>query len=198
MTRIWLTGLVLSGSALLLFSCGDRSTTASSMRTPGAPAARAGSADRIGAPNGAIAREVRHELVMLPYYGVFDNLAFRVDGNTVTLFGQVTRPTLKSDAENVTKRIEGVDRVVNNIQVLPLSPNDDRIRLAVYRAVYGQPALNRYALNAVPPIHIIVDNGKVDLVGVVSNEGDKNIAGIQAKGVPGVFAVTNDLQVESH
>jgi len=143
-----------------------------------------------------IVKEVRHELVMLPYYGVFDNLAYRVDGGKVTLFGQVTRPTLKSDAENVVKRLEGVERVDNEIEVLPLSPNDDRIRLAVYRAVFSRPPLQRYQLGAVPPIHIIVKNGNVTLVGVVSNEGDKNIAGIAANGVPGVFSVTNNLAVE--
>ena len=182
----------------LLAACSDHSATASSVRAPTAPAAGTGIADRTGAPvsSDRIAREVRHELVMLPYYGVFDNLAYRVDGGTVTLFGQVTRPTLKSDAENVVKRIEGVDRVINNIQVLPLSPNDDRIRMQVYRAVYGEPALNRYALNAVPPIHIIVDNGNVTLVGVVANEADKNMAGIRANSVPGVFSVKNELQVE--
>ncbi len=141
-------------------------------------------------------RQVRHELVMLPYYGVFDNLAYRIDGSTVTLLGQVTRPTLKSDAGNVVKDIEGVERVDNQIKVLPLSPNDDRIRLALYRAIYGQTALNRYAMQAVPPIHIIVDNGNVTLEGVVANEGDKNIANIQANGVPGVFSVTNNLRVE--
>jgi len=141
-------------------------------------------------------REVRHELVMLPYYDVFDNLAYRVDGYTVTLFGQVSRPTLKSDAERVVKGIEGVDKVVNNIEVLPTSPNDDRIRLAVYRAIFGQAALNRYAMRSVPPIHIIVKNGNVTLEGVVANEGDKNIAGIQANGVSGVFGVTNNLRVE--
>ncbi len=144
-----------------------------------------------------IIRQVRHELVMLPYYGVFDNLSYRVDGGTVTLLGQVTRPTLKSSAENVVKEIEGVERVDNQIRVLPLSPNDDRIRLAVYRAVYGQTALNRYALQAVPSIHIIVENGKVTLEGVVANEGDKNIANIQANGVPGVFSVVNNLRVEN-
>jgi len=100
-------------------------------------------------------REIRHELIMLPYYGVFDNLAYSVNGYNVTLMGQVTRPTLKSDAERVVKDIEGVQTVTNNIQVLPLSPNDDRIRMAEYRAIYGQPSLNRYAMNAVPPIHII-------------------------------------------
>jgi hyperosmotically inducible protein len=147
-------------------------------------------------PADRLAREVRHELVMLPYYGVFDNLAYKVDGNRVTLYGQVTRPTLKSDAENVVKNIEGVEGVTNNIEVLPLSPNDDRIRLAVYRAIYGHPALQRYQLSAVPSIHIIVRNGNVTLEGVVANEGDKNIANIQANGVPGVFSVTNHLQTE--
>ena len=143
-----------------------------------------------------IVKEVRHELVMLPYYGVFDNLAYRVDGSKVTLFGQVTRPTLKSDAEKAVKKIEGVDRVDNTIEVLPLSGNDDGIRLAIYRAIYSQPALQRYQLGAVPPIHIIVKNGNATLEGVVANSGDKNIAGIQAKGVAGVFSVTNNLTTE--
>ena len=143
-----------------------------------------------------ITREVRHELVMLPYYGVFDNLAYRVDGSTVTLMGQVTRPTLKSDAGNVVKGIEGVAKVDNQILVLPLSPMDDRSRLAVYRAIYGHPGLDRYALQAVPPIHIIVDNGKVTLEGVVSTQGDKDLANIRANGVSGVFSVVNNLRVE--
>jgi hyperosmotically inducible protein len=143
-----------------------------------------------------VEREVRHELVTLPFYGVFDNLAFQVDGGTVTLLGQVSRPTLKTDAERVVKSIEGVERVINRIEVLPLSPYDDRIRLATYRAIYGNTALNRYALQAVPPIHIIVKNGNVTLEGVVANEGDKNIADIQARSVPGVFSVTNNLGVE--
>ena len=160
--------------------------------------AAAAGADKQASSRGTerIAREVRHELVMLPYYGVFDNLAYRVDGYAVTLMGQVTRPTLKSDAENVVKKIEGVEQVHNQIEVLPASPNDDRIRLAVYRAIYGHTALNRYALQAVPPIHIIVKNGNVTLEGVVANEGDKNIANIQANGVSGVFSVTNNLRVE--
>jgi hyperosmotically inducible protein len=144
-----------------------------------------------------LAREVRHELVMLPYYGVFDNLGFRIDGSTVTLVGQVTRPTLKSSAENVVKNIEGVEKVNNEIKVLPLSPNDDRVRLGVYRAIYGHTQLNRYALQAVPSIHIIVENGNVTLEGVVLNEGDKNVANIQANGVPGVFSVTNNLRTEN-
>ena len=142
-----------------------------------------------------IVREVHHELVMLPYYTVFDNLAYKVDGYTVTLEGQVTRPTLKSDAERAVKKIEGVQRVVNNIEVLPLSPNDDRIRRAVYRAIYSQPGLDLYSLRAVPTIHIIVKNGNVALAGAVANQGDKDRAGIAAKGVSGVFGVTNDIQV---
>jgi hyperosmotically inducible periplasmic protein len=156
------------------------------------------SADRATTGRGRerLIRSVRHELVMLPYYGVFDHFAYKVDGDTVTLMGQVTRPTLKSSAENVVKDIEGVEKVVNQIEVLPVSPNDDRIRIATYRAIYGHTALNRYALQAVPPIHIIVRNGNVTLEGVVANEGDKNIANIQAKSVPGVFSVTNNLQVE--
>lgn len=143
-----------------------------------------------------MAKQVRHELVMLPYYGVFDELAYRVDGGTVTLFGAVTRPTLKSSAEQVVKDVEGVERVVNEIEVLPVSPNDDRIRLAAYRAIYGHNALNRYALQAVPPIHIIVKNGALKLSGVVANEGDRNIANMQARGVRGAFSVDNQLVVE--
>jgi hyperosmotically inducible protein len=144
-----------------------------------------------------ITREVRHELVMLPYYGVFDNLVYRVDGGTVTLMGQVTRPTLKSDANNVVKGIEGVERVENKIEVLPLSPMDDRVRVAEYRSIYGHPGLDRYAMQSVPPIHIIVDNGKVTLEGVVSTQADKDMAAIRANTVSGVFSVTNNLLVEN-
>jgi hyperosmotically inducible protein len=144
-----------------------------------------------------IVKEVRHELVMLPYYGVFDNLSYKVDPDgTVTLLGQVARPTLKSDAENVVKRIEGVEKVVNNIEVLPLSSNDDRIRRGTYRAIYGNEALSEYQLRAVPPIHIIVNNGHITLEGVVARQMDKQIAGIQANSVPGAFSVTNNLVVE--
>jgi hyperosmotically inducible protein len=143
-----------------------------------------------------IIKEVGHELRMLPYYTVFDNLAYQVQDETVTLVGQVTRPTLKSDAERVVKGIEGVEQVVNKIEVLPPSPMDDRIRLAVYRAIYGDTALQRYALSAVPSIHIIVNGGRVTLEGVVATEGDRNIANIRANGVSGVFSVTNNLKVE--
>ncbi len=142
-----------------------------------------------------ITKEVRHELLMLPYFSVFDNLSYKVDGYNVTLMGQVTRPTLKSDAENVVKRIEGVEQVDNQIEVLPLSPNDDRIRRAVYRAIYGYPALQKYALGVQQPIRIIVKNGNVTLEGVVDNDADKNIANVRANGVSGVFSVKNNLQV---
>jgi hyperosmotically inducible periplasmic protein len=144
-----------------------------------------------------IAKEVRHQLVTLPYYGVFDDLAFRVEGSKVTLLGAVTRPTLKSDAENVTKRVEGVTQVDNRIEVLPLSSMDDQIRIAEYRAIFGDPVLStRYGFRAVPSIHIIVKNGNVTLEGVAANQGDKDLINIRANGVPNVFKVTNDLQVE--
>lgn len=142
-----------------------------------------------------LGHRVRHELVMLPYYSIFDSLGYEVNGNTVTLVGQVTRPTLKSDSERVVKHLEGVDRVINKIEVLPLSPFDDRIRMAEYRAIFGAGSLYRYAMGANPSIHIIVNNGHVTLEGVVGNQGDKNIAGIRANGVPGVFSVENDLVV---
>jgi len=141
-----------------------------------------------------IKKEVRHELLMLPYLGVFDNLAYKVDGSTVTLLGQVTRPTLKSDAGRAVKGIEGVDKVDNQIEVLPVSPSDDRLRVRLYRAIYSG-SLQRYSLGVQQPIRIIVKNGHVTLEGVVDNEGDKNIAGIRANGVPGIFSVTNSLQV---
>jgi len=144
-----------------------------------------------------IVKEVHHELVLLPYYGVFDNLAYRVtpDG-TVTLMGQVARPTLKSDSENAVKRIEGVQRVDNQIQVLPTSPMDDQIRMATFRAIYGNSVLSPYGLRAVPPIHIIVNQGHVTLEGVVAKQMDKQVAEMQAKSVPDVFSVTNNLRVE--
>jgi hyperosmotically inducible periplasmic protein len=141
-------------------------------------------------------KEVRHELVMLPNLNVFDNLAFRVDGSTVTLLGQVTRPTLKSDAENVVKRIEGVEKVNNQIEVLPLSPNDDRIRRDVYLALVRQAQLQKYFMQSLPPIRIIVKNGNVTLEGVVGSKSDVDIAKIAANGVSGVFSVTNNLKAE--
>jgi hyperosmotically inducible periplasmic protein len=123
-----------------------------------------------------IIKEVRHALVTLPYYGVFDDLAFRVNGGTVTLGGAVAQPVLKSNAEKAVKRVEGVDKVVNELEVLPLSPMDDQIRRTVYRAIYGDPALSdRYGFRAVPSIHIIVKNGHVTLEGVVANQMDKSL-----------------------
>jgi hyperosmotically inducible protein len=142
-----------------------------------------------------LTKEVRHQLVLLPYYSVFDNLAFKIDGDKVTLLGQVVRPTLKSDAESAVKSIEGVAAVVNNIEVLPLSPMDDQLRRAVYRAIFGDSVLFRYGESAVPSIHIIVKNGNVTLVGVVDNESDKNLANLRASGVPNVFSVKNELTV---
>jgi hyperosmotically inducible periplasmic protein len=143
-----------------------------------------------------IIREARHELITLPFYTVFDNLDYRVDGGVITLMGQVTRPVLKSDAENVVKNIEGVTKVVNDIKVLPLSPMDDDIRIAEFRKLYEfSSPLFRYVEGAIPQIHIIVDNGNVTLVGYVLNQGDKEIAGIRAGEVPDVFAVKNDLIV---
>jgi hyperosmotically inducible periplasmic protein len=146
-------------------------------------------------PANNLSKEVRHELVMLPYYSVFDSLAYKVEGDKVTLVGQVARPTLKSDAEAAVKSIEGVGSVDNQIEVLPTSPMDDQIRRAVYRAVYSEGALLQYGIASVPSVHIIVKNGHVILEGVVNNEADKNMAGLKANGVANVFSVTNSLVV---
>ena len=142
-----------------------------------------------------ITKEVRHELLMLPYFTVFDNIAYKVDGDTVMLLGQVTRPSLKSDAENSVKHIEGVEKVDNQIEVLPPSPMDDGLRRRLYREIYGYPALEKYALGVQKPIRIIVKSGRVTLEGVVDNDADKNLAGLRANGVPSIFSVTNNLQV---
>jgi hyperosmotically inducible protein len=142
-----------------------------------------------------IIKEVRHELLMLPYFGVFDYIAFKVDGFNVTLLGQVVRPTTKSDAENSVKHIEGVEKVDNQIEVLPPSPIDDRLRRRLFQAIYGYPALERYQLGVQKAIRIIVKNGHVTLEGVVDSDGDKNLVGIRANGVSGTFSVTNNLQV---
>jgi hyperosmotically inducible protein len=143
-------------------------------------------------------REVRHELVMLPNLTLWDNLAYKVDGYKVTLLGQVRNASLKSEAENSVKHIEGVEQVDNQIQVLPPSPADDRIRVAVARSIFDAPGLFPYAMESVPPIHVIVNGGHVTLEGVVNNEGDKNMAEMRAKQVPGVFSVTNNLQIASN
>ena len=142
-------------------------------------------------------RQVRHELVTLPYYGVFDNLEYQINGSTVTLYGQVTRPSTRSDAARRVAKLSGVTRVVNNIEVLPLSSFDDQIRRATYRSIFNTAGLYRYALGANPSLHIIVNNGHVTLEGVVANEADRNLAYIAARQVPGAFSVTNNLRTES-
>jgi hyperosmotically inducible protein len=142
-------------------------------------------------------REVMHELTMLSQYGVFDNLQFKTDGTTVTLMGQVTNQVLRPNAEKAVKSIEGVEKVDNKIEVLPPIPADNNIRLAVYRAIYGSPSLERYALQAVPSIHIIVRNGNVTLEGVVANKADADQALIRAKTVPGTFDVKSNLRVDA-
>jgi hyperosmotically inducible protein len=142
-----------------------------------------------------IAQEVRHQLLMLPYYNVFDNLKYSVSGYEVTLSGQVSNPTLKKDAENVVKHIEGVEKVNNQIEVLPLSTMDQELRLRLYRAIYGFAALEKYAMPVIKPIRIIVKNGNVTLEGVVDSQGDKDLVNLRANGVSGVFSVTNNLVV---
>jgi hyperosmotically inducible protein len=142
-----------------------------------------------------VVKEVRHELLMLPYFGVFDYIAFKVDGYNVTLLGQVVKPVTKSDAESAIKHIEGVEKVDNQIEVLPPSGMDDGLRVQLYRAIYGYPALEKYALGVQKPIRIIVKNGHVSLEGVIDNDTDKNLVGIRANGVPGIFSVANNLQV---
>jgi hyperosmotically inducible periplasmic protein len=141
-------------------------------------------------------KEVRHVLVTQPFYSVFDNLAYKVDGDRVTLLGQVVQPTLKSNAAAAVKSIEGVSAVDNEIEVLPVSPSDDRIRRAEFRAIYSAPGMEKYSIQAVPPIHIIVKNGHVTLVGVVASGADKILANARAQSVPGVFSVTNQLTAE--
>lgn len=144
----------------------------------------------------ALSNQVRKELVTLPYYGVFDNLAYEINGGTVTLTGQVVKPVTKSDAEHRVAKIPGVEQVVNKIEVLPLSPIDNGIRLRTYRAVFSTGGLYRYAMGAVPSIHIIVDSGHVTLDGVVSSKEDSELAYMAANRVPGVFSVTNNLRIE--
>lgn len=142
-----------------------------------------------------IQKEVRHQLLMLPYLNVFDNLSYKVEGYKVTLMGQVTNPTVKSDAQNAVKSIEGVEQVDNQIEVLPVSPMDEGLRRRLFVAIYGYPALQKYDMPVVKPIRIIVKNGHVTLDGVVDTEADKNLAGVRANSVPGIFSVTNNLQV---
>ena len=142
-----------------------------------------------------LANKIIHELVMLPYYSVYDNLYFRIDGRTVTLLGETPNASTKSSAGNVVKHIEGVDKVINNIELLPPNPADERIRRATYRAIYSYGPLFKYSHAPVPPIHIIVKNGRVTLEGIVDSESDKQMAGMQANRVPGTFQITNNLRV---
>lgn len=147
-------------------------------------------------PPKPLPERVRHELAMLPYLNVFDDISFRVENGTVTLFGEVTRPVLKSDAGNVVKHLEGVTRVDNQIEVLPLSPMDNQIRMREYRAIFGYSPLQRYGMGVIPSIHILVKNGNVTLKGFVSSPGDKQLAFLRANGVPGVFSVDNQIQID--
>jgi len=144
-----------------------------------------------------VQKRIRKELVTLPYYGVFDNLAYQVEGDTVTLSGQVVRPSTRADAGRRVAKLKGVARVVNNIEVLPLSPFDDRIRAQAYRSIFNAGGLYRYALGSNPSVHIVVKGGHVTLEGVVANEMDKQLAYFAANNVPGVFSVTNNLRAES-
>jgi hyperosmotically inducible protein len=184
---LFLPTLILSAAVLLaaLVSSGSIPATAQEMQ-PDQASAKA---------QERIIKEVRHELLMLPYFGVFDFIAFRIDGYNVTLLGQVVRPSLKSDAENSIKHIEGVEKVDNQIEVLPPSSMDDRLRIRLFHAIYGYPALEKYAMGVQKPIRIIVKSGHLTLEGVVDNDADKNLAGIRANGVSGIFSVDNHLVV---
>jgi len=178
-----------------------------SISAPAAPAPQKGKKSRLESRPRAegeaanleyLKKEIRKELVTLPFFGVFDWLEGRVqpDG-TVYLAGQVTRPTLKKDAQRRVEKVEGVDRVINQIEVLPLSPNDDRLRRAVFRELFNfNSPLFRYGQQPIPPIHIIVSRGRLVLKGVVANKGDSDLANIKARGVPGLFEVRNELRVE--
>jgi hyperosmotically inducible periplasmic protein len=151
----------------------------------------------LAAPTKPLSEQVRHELAMLPYYNVFDDLKFQIDDDgAVTLLGAVTRPVLRSDAETAVKRVAGVTRVTNEIEVLPLSRMDDHIRLAAYRAVYSSPGLTRLSFQAQPPVHIIVKNGAITLEGIAPNKLDRQVAYMRVMSVPGAFQVTNNLAVE--
>jgi hyperosmotically inducible protein len=141
--------------------------------------------------------KIRKELVTLPYYGVFDNLAYKVEAGTVTLYGQVVRPSTRTDAERRVKKIEGVERVINNIEVLPLSSFDDSIRRSTHRQLARTGGLYRYLLGANPSLHIIVSRGRLTLEGVVANKSDRQLAYIVARGVSGVFSVTNNLRTDN-
>ena len=163
----------------------------------GSLAAKQGAQTQKGARNSTayLAREVRHELALVPWYTVFDNLQYSVTGNDVTLTGQVVQPTVKSDAENAVKHIEGVEKVNDQIEVLPVSQMDDQLRRAEYQAIYSKPDLSRYGVGALQSIHIIVKGGHVTLEGAVETQQDKDAAALYANTVPNVFSVDNHLTV---
>jgi hyperosmotically inducible periplasmic protein len=144
-----------------------------------------------------LSNQVRHNLVMISFYSVFDNLEYRVEGTKVTLLGEVVNPVVADDAKSAVKHIEGVEAVDNKIEVLPPSRFDDQIRRAEFRAIYSYPGLQMYSLRSVPTIHIIVKNSNVTLEGAVATQADKNVAGIRANEVPNVFSVTNNLRVDN-
>lgn len=185
-----LRGFFLLFSAFLLVAFGANASSLGASRSQA-------SNENHGTEEASIVREVHHQLVMLPFYTLFDNLEYKVEGSKVTLMGEVVRPNLKDDAASAVKHVRGVETVDNQIKVLPLSPMDDQLRRAEYRAIYSQPNLQMYAMQSVPPIHIIVNNGHVTLEGVVAKKADKDAAGIAANGVPNVFSVTNNLRVEN-
>jgi hyperosmotically inducible periplasmic protein len=174
---------------LIAFAAALALTTGAALSVPTAAHGQAFAEQQLG-------KSIRHELVTLPYYGVFDNLAYEINGGTVTLHGQVVRPSTRKDAERRVAKLNGVTHVVNQIEVLPLSPFDDQIRRATYRSIFNTAGLYRYALGGNPSLHIVVNHGHVTLEGVVANEGDKNLAYIAASQVPGVFSVTNNLRTD--
>lgn len=190
--------LINQGVKKKMKAIGKKIMTLAAVVVLAASAAMAAPKDNAKAPltGEQLSKKVRHELLMLPYYGVFDNLAYKIDGDTVTLYGQVVRPTTRSDAARSVTRIPGVAHVVNNIEVLPLSSFDDSIRLATYQQVFGSYSLYRYAMGANPSVHIVVNHGHVTLEGVVANKMDRQLAYVAASQVPGVFSVTNNLNVE--
>jgi hyperosmotically inducible protein len=188
-----LTIMALAFTSLSAFAAPAPQKKSKKSRLESRPRAEGEAADR-----DYLVKEIRKELVTLPFFGVFDWLEGKVEPDgTVFLAGQVTRPTLKKDAQRRVEKVEGVERVINQIEVLPLSPNDDRLRRAVFRELFNfNSPLFRYGQQPVPSIHIIVSRGKLVLKGVVANKGDSDIANIRARGVPGLFEVRNDLRIE--
>jgi hyperosmotically inducible protein len=188
-----LTIMALAFTSLSAFAAPAPQKKSKKSRLESRPRAEGEAADR-----DYLVKEIRKELVTLPFFGVFDWLEGKVEPDgTVYLAGQVTRPTLKKDAQRRVEKVEGVERVINQIEVLPLSPNDDRLRRAVFRELFNfNSPLFRYGQQPVPSIHIIVSRGKLVLKGVVANKGDSDIANIRARGVPGLFEVRNDLRIE--